>query len=193
MSSDIHSKFRQLTAYLQLSAEGPFSACGRTLETYARHVKTPGFSPQTMMDGEWVDKGPSAFVCQLDNSVSQGDPTGRSLVTQTVTSLLILFLLNLLFYFIFFLLYNVVLVLPYINMNQPWVYTCSPSWNPLPPPSPYHPSGSSHCTSPKHPVSCIELGLVIHLLYDIIHTFYWFNIILCLTSPLPANVSWDHF
>ena len=24
-----------------------------------------------------------------------------------------------------------------------------------PPPSPYHPSGSSQCTSPKHPVSCI--------------------------------------
>ena len=28
-----------------------------------------------------------------------------------------------------------------------------------PPPSPYTPSGSSHCTSPKHPVSCIEPGL----------------------------------
>ena len=66
MSSDSHSKFRQLTAYLQLSAEGPFSACGRTLETYARHAKTPGFSPQTMMDGEWVDKCPSAFACQLE-------------------------------------------------------------------------------------------------------------------------------
>ena len=25
-----------------------------------------------------------------------------------------------------------------------------------PPPSPYHPSGSSQCTSPKHPVSCIK-------------------------------------
>ena len=28
---------------------------------------------------------------------------------------------------IFFLLYNIVLVLPYINMNLPRVYTCSPS------------------------------------------------------------------
>ena len=37
---------------------------------------------------------------------------------------------------------------------------CSPSWTLLPPPSPYHPSGSSQCTSPKHPVSCIEPGLV---------------------------------
>ena len=59
------------------------------------------------------------------------------------------------------------MVLQYINMNPPWVYTCSPSWTPLPPPSPYHPSGSSQCTSPKHPVSCIEPGLAIHFLYDI--------------------------
>ena len=36
MASNIHSKFRQLTAYLQLSAEGPFSACGSTLGTYTR-------------------------------------------------------------------------------------------------------------------------------------------------------------
>ena len=54
------------------------------------------------------------------------------------------------------LLYNIVLVLPHINMNPPWVYTCSPSWIPLPPPSPYHPSGLSQCTSPKHPVSCLN-------------------------------------
>ena len=67
------------------------------------------------------------------------------------------------------LLYNIVLVLPHINMNLPRVYTCSQSWTPLPAPSPYHPSGSSPCTSPKHPVSCIEPRLVIHFLYDIIH------------------------
>ena len=33
------------------------------------------------------------------------------------------------------LLYNTALVLPYISMNLPRVYTCSPSWTPLPPPS----------------------------------------------------------
>ena len=33
------------------------------------------------------------------------------------------------------LLYNTVLVLPYINMNLPQVYTCSLSWTPLPIPS----------------------------------------------------------
>ena len=54
-------------------------------------------------------------------------------------------------------------------MNPSQVYMCSPSWIPLPPSSPYHPSGSSQCTSPKHPVSCIEPGLAIHFIYDIIH------------------------
>ena len=41
--------------------------------------------------------------------------------------------------------------MPNIKMNPPQVYMCSPSWTLLPPPSPYHPSGSSQCTSPKHP------------------------------------------
>ena len=51
--------------------------------------------------------------------------------------------------------------LPYIDMNHPWVYMCSPSWTPVPLPSPSHPSGSSQCTSPEHPVSCIKPGLAI--------------------------------
>ena len=34
-----------------------------------------------------------------------------------------------------------------------------PILKPLPPPSPSHPSGSSQCTSPEHPVSCIEPNL----------------------------------
>ena len=62
------------------------------------------------------------------------------------------------------------MVLPYINMNLPWVYTCSQSWPPLPPLSPYHPSGSSQCISPRHPVSCIEPGLAIHS-YMILYMF----------------------
>ena len=74
------------------------------------------------------------------------------------------------FRFYFILLYNTVLVLPYINMNPPWVYTCSQSWTP-PPTSPYHPSGSSQCTSRKHPAPCIKPRLVIHFLYDIYTCF----------------------
>ena len=38
-----------------------------------------------------------------------------------------------------------------------------------PPPSPYHPSGSSQRTSPKHPVSCIEPGLATRFIHDILH------------------------
>ena len=44
-------------------------------------------------------------------------------------------------------------------MNPPQVYMWSPSRTLLPPPSPYHPSGPSQCTSPKHPASCIKPGL----------------------------------
>ena len=40
-------------------------------------------------------------------------------------------LANFLLLLLFFLLYNTVLVLPYINMHPPRVYTCSPSWTPL--------------------------------------------------------------
>ena len=36
-----------------------------------------------------------------------------------------------------------------------------PILNPPPPPSLYHPSGSSQCTSPKHPVSCFTPVLAI--------------------------------
>ena len=44
-----------------------------------------------------------------------------------------------------------------------------------PPPSPYHPSESSQCTSPKHPVSFIEPGLATHFIYDIIHVSVFFG------------------
>ena len=60
-------------------------------------------------------------------------------------------------------------------MNQPWVYMCSPSWTPLPPPSPSHLSGSTQCTSPEHPVSCIKPGLAIYLTYDNIHVSMLFS------------------
>ena len=94
-----------------------------------------------------------------------------------LTDLLFIYL----FYFIFKL-YNIVLVLPNIEMDPPQVYMCSPSWTLLPPPSPYHPYGSSQCTSPKHPVSCIEPGLVTRFIHDIIHVSMPFSQI----SPSPS-------
>ena len=95
-----------------------------------------------------------------------------------------LFFLNFNFYFI--LLYNTVLVLPYIDMNQPRVYMRSQSWTPLPPPTSYHLSGSSPCTSPKHPVSCIEHRLAIHFFHYRIHVSIPFSQIIP-PSPSPTE------
>ena len=84
--------------------------------------------------------------------------------------------------FILFLNFTI-LVLPNIKMNPPQVYMCSPSWTLLPPPSPYHPSGSSQCNSPKHPVSCIEPGLASCFIHDIIHVSMLFAQI---SPPSPS-------
>ena len=89
-------------------------------------------------------------------------------------------------YYYYFWLYNIVWILPYINMHPPQVYTCSQSWTLLPPPAPYHPSGSSQCISPKLPVSCIEPGLAIRFLHDIIHVSMPFSQII---PPLPLPQS----
>ena len=90
------------------------------------------------------------------------------------------------FYFYFILLYNTVLVLPYIDMNPARVYMSSQTWNPLPPHSPYHLSGSSPCTSPKHPVSCIKHRLAIRSLHDSIHVSMPFSQIIP-PSPSPSE------
>ena len=62
-----------------------------------------------------------------------------------------------------------------------------PIQKPLPPPSPYHPSGSSQCTSPKHPVSCMEPGLAIRFIYDIIHVFQCHSPKSSQSLPLPQS------
>ena len=77
-------------------------------------------------------------------------------------------------------------------MNLPQVYICYPSWTLFPPPSPYHPSGSSQCTSPKHPVSCIKPGLATRFLYDIIHvSMPFFQIIPPSPSPTESKRLFD--
>ena len=95
-------------------------------------------------------------------------------------------LFSLFFYFYFILLYNTVLVLPYIDMNPPWVYMSSHIWTPLPPPSPYHLFGLSPCTSPKHPVTCIRHRLTLHFLHDSIHISMPFSQIIP-PSPSPSE------
>ena len=61
-----------------------------------------------------------------------------------------------------------------------------PFLNPLPLPSLYHPSGSSQCTSPDHPLSCIKPGLAIRFTYDIIPGSMPFSQIIP-PSPSPTE------
>ena len=108
---------------------------------------------------------------------------GHLVETKTHSLFIYFFQFYLLLFFYFTILWW---FLPYIDMNPPWVYTCSPSWTPLPSPSPSHPSGSSQCTSPEHPVSCIEPGLVIRFTYDNIHVTMPFSHIIP-PSPFPTE------
>ena len=67
--------------------------------------------------------------------------------------------------FLFFLLFFNFTILYWFCHISKWIrhrYTRSPPWIPLPSPSPYHPSGSSQCTSPKHLVLCIECNFLCH-------------------------------
>ena len=61
-----------------------------------------------------------------------------------------------------------------------------PILNPPPSSLPHHPSGSSQCTSPKHPVSCIEPGLATRFIHDIIHVSMPFSQIFS-PSPSPSE------
>ena len=57
---------------------------------------------------------------------------------------------------------------------------------PILPPTPYHLSGSSPCTSPRHPVSCIEHRLALCFLHDSIHVSVPFSQIIP-PSPSPSQ------
>ena len=84
------------------------------------------------------------------------------------------------FFSFFFKLYIIILVLPNIKMNPSQVYMCSPSWTLHPPPSPYHPSGSSQCTSPKQMSKLMnQWGRIITRLYISIKIHIELNSKLC--------------
>ena len=72
---------------------------------------------------------------------------------------------------IFYLFFNInlfnwrlITILQWFCHTLTWIHhrcTCVPHPEPPPlPPSQSHPSGSSQCTSPEYPVSCIEPGLL---------------------------------
>jgi len=84
------------------------------------------------------------------------------------------------YYFLNFILFNFTISYWFCHISK-WIchrYTCVPhpelGWT----------SGSSQCTSPKHPVSCIEPGLVTHFIWY----YTYFNAIL----PNHPTLSLSH-
>ena len=90
-----------------------------------------------------------------------------------------------LFYFIFLTLQYCIGFAIYQHESTTGIHVF-PILNPPPSSSPHHPSGSSQCTSPKHPVSCIEPGLATHFIYDIIQVSMPFSQIIP-PSPSPTE------
>ena len=89
-------------------------------------------------------------------------------------------------FFFFILVYNIVLVLSYIDMNPSWVYMCSPSWSPshLPP----HPIPLGHPSAPApstlHHTSNLNWWFVSHM---IIYMFQCHSPISSHPRPLPQS------
>ena len=83
---------------------------------------------------------------------------------------------------LFILLYNTVLVLPYIDMNPPWGYMCSPSWTPLPPPSPKQ-TGAPAPSTLSH-ASNLDWRFVSHM---IIYMFQCHSPVSSHPCPLPQS------
>ena len=95
-------------------------------------------------------------------------------------------------------LYNIVMVLAYIDINQPWVHMCPTILKPPPPASPPHPSGLSQSTSFGCPASCMELAQVIYFTHDSMHvSIPWLPIsmvfLLPFTLPPSGQISLSQF
>ena len=104
-----------------------------------------GSSPGSGRSPEEQNGNPLQYSCQ-ENPHGQRSLVGYSLRDAKswirLKWLTLLLLLTSIFFVInsFILLYNIVLVLPYIDLNLPWVYMCSPSRTPPPTylPIPFH-------------------------------------------------------
>ena len=122
------------------------------------------------------------FPLDLNNSVNELGISGLYALSLCILSTLLHFLLA--FIYLFFLFFNFTILCWFCHIST-WIrhrYTHVPILNP--PPSPYHPSESSQCTSRKHPVSFIEPGLATRFLYDIIYISMPFSQII---PPSPSQ------
>ena len=90
-----------------------------------------------------------------------------------------------LFYFIFKL-YNIVLVLPNIEMNPPQVYPRSPSWTLLPPPSPTFPLGLPSAPAPSIQYRALNLDWRL-VSYMILYMFQCYSPKSPHPLPLPQS------
>ena len=85
---------------------------------------------------------------------------------------------------------NYFTILYWFCHTSTWIcHRCTRVPNPeLPPPIslPYHPSGSSQCTSPEHPVLCIEPGLAFFS-YMILYMFQYHSPKSSQPLPLPQS------
>ena len=89
------------------------------------------------------------------------------------------------FYFIFKL-YNIVLVLPNIEMNLPQVYPRSPSWTLLPPPSPTLPLGRPSAPAPSIQYRALNLDWWLNS-YMILYMFQCHSPKIIPPSPSPTE------
>ena len=86
------------------------------------------------------------------------------------------------FFHFIFKLYNCISFAKYRNESATGI-PAFPILNPPPSSLPYPPFGSSQCTSPKHPVPCIEPGLATCFIHDVIHVSMLFSPI---SPPSPS-------
>ena len=103
------------------------------------------------------------------------------------------FYLFIFIYFYFILLYNTVWVLPYIDMNPPWVYTSSQSWIPPPPHLPPHIISLDHPRAPAPSILYPVLNIDWHFVsYMIVYMFKCHSPKLSHPLPLSPKVCSTH-
>ena len=136
----------------------------------------------------FISSGVLLFQLRGISSVCPLMPTLHPLLALYLGSLSCICLL---FLFLLKASYNIVVVLPCIDMNPPWVYMCSPSWTPLPPPSPSHPLGlpSAPALSTLSHASNLDWQSVSHMIIYVFQCYSLRSSHPCLLPQSPKDCS----